>query len=222
MEPVFYYDFQSPYAYLSAHRVDEAMPGVVRWQPIAFGALIMDIGKVPWSWREGPARDAQMRECEGRAAALGLPLRWPRDWPKGTYSILSLRAAIVADEVGRLREFSTEAYRQGLGLGRDLTDLDVVLEAARDAGIDADVVREGVHRAEVKQRLREATECARERGVTGIPTVAVGDELYWGDDRLHEAARAATAQASSTTASPWPTPMHSVATPQPPPRRHSS
>lgn len=188
--PVFFYDFSSPYAYLSANRIEEALGVAPRWQPIMFGALIRAIGKVPWSMREGPSRDAQMRECEQRAAALGLPLRWPRGWPTETYSVIVLRAALVAEELGRLREFSLAAYRQGLGLGRDLTDLDVVLEAAEAAGVDAAAVRDGVERPEIKERLRDVTDEARELGVTGIPTVYTGEQLFWGDDRLGEAAAA--------------------------------
>lgn len=189
-EPVFFYDFSSPYSYLSAHRVDRMLPVRPRWQPILFGALIMEIGKEPWSWHEGPARDAQMRECEQRAHALGLPLRWPRDWPKGTYSMLVLRAALVADGLGCLREFSLAAFRQGLGLGRDLTELDVVLEAADEAGVDRGAIVAGVQTPAIKQRLRDVTTAARELGVTGVPTVQVGDRLFWGDDRLPDAAAA--------------------------------
>jgi 2-hydroxychromene-2-carboxylate isomerase len=188
--PVFFYDFSSPYAYMSAHRVDEVLPARPRWQPIMFGALIQSIGRVPWSMREGSSRDAQMRECEQRAAALGLPLVWPPGWPTGTYSVLVLRAALVAAELDLLREFSLAAYRHGLGLGRDLTDLDVVLEAADEAGVDAAAVRDGVGRPEIKERLRRATDEARELGVTGIPTVYAGEQLYWGDDRLANAAAA--------------------------------
>jgi 2-hydroxychromene-2-carboxylate isomerase len=188
--PVFFYDFSSPYAYLSANRVEEVLGVAPRWQPIMFGALIREIGKVPWSMREGPARDAQMRECEQRAAALGLPLTWPRGWPTETYSVVVLRAALVAEELGRLREFSLAAYRQGLGLGRDLTDLDVVLDAAEEAGVDPALVRDGVERPEIKEGLRRVTDEARELGVTGIPTIYTGDQLYWGDDRLADAAAA--------------------------------
>jgi 2-hydroxychromene-2-carboxylate isomerase len=188
--PVFFYDFSSPYAYMSANRVEEVLPVAPRWQPIMFGALIQSIGKVPWSMREGAARDAQMRECEQRAAALGLPLRWPDGWPTETYSVIVLRAALVAEELGALREFSLAAYRQGLGMGRDLRDADVVLEAAEEAGLDAAAVREGVERPEIKQRLREVTEQAQALGVTGIPTVYTGEQLYWGDDRLADAAEA--------------------------------
>jgi 2-hydroxychromene-2-carboxylate isomerase len=130
-----------------------------------------------------------MRECEERAAALGLPLRWPRDWPLGTYSLLAPRAALVAEEFGRLREFSLAAYRQGLGLGRDLTDLEVVLEAAEEAGVDRDTLAERVQSREIKDLLREVTEEAVAIGVKGLPTIRVGDELFWGDDRLERAAK---------------------------------
>lgn len=192
-EPVFFYDFSSPYSYLAASRVDDVLPARVRWQPILFGALITAIGKEPWSWHKGPARDAQMRECEQRAAALGLPLQWPRDWPLGTYSILVVRAALVADELGRLREFSLAAFRNGLGLGRDLTELDVVLETADEASVDRGAVSDGVADPRIKQRLREATDAAVALGVTGVPTVSVGGELFWGDDRLEQAAAAIAA-----------------------------
>jgi 2-hydroxychromene-2-carboxylate isomerase len=192
-EPVFFYDFSSPYSYLSANRVDDVLPAPVRWQPILFGALLAAVGKEPWSWHKGPARDAQMRECEQRAAALGLPLQWPHDWPLGTYSILVLRAALVAEELGRLREFSLAAFRLGLGLGRDLTELDVVLEAADEAGVERDAIADGVTEPRIKQRLREATDAAVALGVTGVPTIGVGGELFWGDDRLEQAAAAIAA-----------------------------
>lgn len=189
-QPVFYFDVSSPYAYLAAHRVDDVLPLTPRWQPIVFGALLLEIGKVPWSWREGPERDATLRDCERRAAETGLPLRWPPGFPRQTYSVLPLRAALVAEEHGRLREFALAAFHQGLGLGRDLRDLDVVLEAASAAGVDHGAIREGVERPELKARLRDATAAAIARGVTGVPTVAVGDELFWGDDRLEAAASA--------------------------------
>jgi 2-hydroxychromene-2-carboxylate isomerase len=191
--PAFYYDFSSPYAYLAAHRVDDLLPVRPAWEPIAFGALIRQIGKVPWSLQPGPERERRLRDCERRAAALGLPLRWPDGWPDRNYSILVLRAALIAAEHDRVREFSRAAFRRGLGEGGDLRDLDAVLACARDAGVDPEVVAAGVERPEIKARLRAATDAALARGVTGVPTVAVGDELFWGDDRLEDAAAALSA-----------------------------
>jgi 2-hydroxychromene-2-carboxylate isomerase len=189
-QPVFFYDFSSPYAYLAAHRVDGLLAVPPRWQPIAYGLLIREIDKVPWSMSAGAEREEQMRECERRAAALALPLRWPRGWPVETYSLAALRAALVAEEAGRLREYSLAAYRQSFGLARDLSDIEVVLDAAREADVDRTAVREGLERADIKERLRRATEDALRRGVTGIPTVAVDGTLYWGEDRLVDAAAA--------------------------------
>jgi 2-hydroxychromene-2-carboxylate isomerase len=195
-EPVFFYDFSSPYAYFAAHRIDEALPVLPRWQPILFGSLIRKIGKVPWSMHPGADRDAQMRQCEEQATELGLPLRWPSGWPTQTYSVIVLHAALVAAELGLLREFSLAAYRHGLGLGRDLTDIDVVLEAADEAGADRAAVREGIGRADIEARLRGVTDDARQLGVTGIPTICVDGTLYWGNDRLTAAAAALTGPAS--------------------------
>ena len=188
--PTFYYDFSSPYSYFSAHRVDVLMPTAVRWQPILFGALIIDIGKEPWSWEDTPARAKRMDECAQRAQVLGLPLKWPEGWPRQTYSVLVLRAALVAEGLGHLREFSLAAFRYGLGEGQDLSDPTVVGAIATDVGLDANAVLAATQEPEIKLRLRDATNSARELGVTGVPTVAAAGELFWGDDRLAEAAAA--------------------------------
>ena len=132
-----------------------------------------------------------MRAAGGRARPSAELARWlagPQLLDPGP-----ARAALLAAEQDRLREFSLAAFRRGLGEGGDLRDLAAVVACASDAGIDADAVARGVERPEVKQRLREATDSAIARGVTGVPTVAVGDELFWGDDRLEDAATALAA-----------------------------
>lgn len=188
-QATFYYDFSSPYSYFTAHRITAGFPVAVRWQPILFGALIDAIGKRPWSLRD--ERDAGMRECEQRAAALGLPLVWPQDWPLGTYSVAIVRAALAADEQGLIREFSLAAFRQGLGLGRDLRDLEVVVEAAREAGVDVRALVATAERDETKLLVRTVTDAAVADGVTGIPTIDVAGQRFWGDDRFDHAVAAA-------------------------------
>lgn len=190
-DATFYYDFSSPYSYFTAHRIAAGFPVVVRWQPILFGGLIGAIGKTPWSVQEG--REAGMRECEQRAAALGLPLVWPQDWPLGTYSVAIVRAALAADEQGLIREFSLAAFRHGLGLGRDLRDLEVVVEAAREAGVDVGALVAAAESDETKLRLRAVTDAAVADGITGIPTIDVAGQRFWGDDRFDDAVEAASA-----------------------------
>lgn len=188
-EATFYYDFSSPYAYFTAHRIARGFPVAVRWQPILFGGLIGTIGKRPWSM--GDEREAGMRECERRAVALGLPLVWPEDWPMGTYSVAIVRAALAAGEQGLVREFSLAAFRQGLGLGRDLRDLDVVVAAATEAGADVDALVAAAERRETKQQVRTVTDAAVADGITGIPTIDVAGQRFWGDDRFDDAVAAA-------------------------------
>ena len=187
--PTFYYDFNSPYAYLAAQRVDDVLPAAPEWRPISFAFLLRAIGRVPWSL--GPEREPGMRECEERARAAGLPpICWPEGWPADNYSLLVLRAALVAEEQGRLREFSHAAFAKNFVEAGDLREMEPVLEAGEEAGVDAGAIRAGVARPGIKERLREATDAALAAGVTGIPTVSVDGELFWGDDRLEDAAAA--------------------------------
>jgi 2-hydroxychromene-2-carboxylate isomerase len=187
--PVFYFDYSSPYAYLAAMRIGDVLPGAT-WRPIAFGALIRQIGKVPWSLR--PGREAGMREAEDRAAERGLPpLRWPDGWPDSSYSLLPLRGAVIAEAHGRLEPFSVEVFRVMYVEGRTLTAPEPVLEAAAAAGLNPDAVAVRLENPDIKARLRSYTDEAIARGVTGIPTVAVRGALFWGDDLLETAARAA-------------------------------
>lgn len=187
--PVFYYDFSSPYSYLGAWRVDEVLPIRPEWRPIAFGVIVRRISKRPWSFNED--RNADFDELARRAAERGLPeVRYPNGWPVETYSLTPLRAAVVASEEGqdRLRAVTRELYRTAFVDGRHLADVEAVLDAAERAGMDRGRVGEAIKSTEVKERLRTQTDGALERGVTGVPTVAIGERLFWGDDRLEEAA----------------------------------
>jgi 2-hydroxychromene-2-carboxylate isomerase len=192
---VFLYDFNSPYAYLAATRVDRVLPRPVRWEPIAFAFILRAHDRRPWSFDDEPRR-AVVAECERRARAYGLPqLRWPPGWPVESYGLASLRAALVASDHGLLREFSMAAFGrnfvEGLGLARD----EDVLAVASSVGLDRAQVAEAMGSPAIKQRLTAATEAAIAGGVVGVPTVVVGGEPFWGDDRLADAAARAAAAA---------------------------
>ena len=73
----------------------------------------------------------------------------------------------------------------------DIADLEVLIECAREAGLDVDAMREAIRTPELKEQLRATTERAFEDGVRGVPTVRVGERVFFGDDRLEQAAAAA-------------------------------
>jgi 2-hydroxychromene-2-carboxylate isomerase len=185
--PVFYYDLGSPYAYLAAERVHEVLPVHPVWQPILLGGIWQHTGGRSWATTE--KRDEGMAEVEERAARYGLqPLRWPEGWPNNT--LKAMRAATFAHQAGRAVAFSLAAFRQAFAGGKDLSDVDNVLIAAAACELHPNAVLKGIETASVKERLRAATQEAIDRGVTGVPTIAVGNQLFWGDDRLEEAAAA--------------------------------
>jgi 2-hydroxychromene-2-carboxylate isomerase len=187
--PVFYYDTNSPYAYLAAARIDEVLPDA-EWHPIALGIVLRELGRVPWSL--GPERAEGMVEIERRAVECGLPpVRWAEGWPVDTYSLAPLRALEFADEQGAQRELARALYRRMFEHGASLAEVDNVLRAAGEAGLDPQEVRTALGDDRIKERLREHTDAALALGVIGVPTVVVNGAVFWGDDRLEDAAAAA-------------------------------
>jgi len=186
-QPIFYYDLGSPYAYLAAERMQRVLPVVPVWQPILLGGIWKETGGRSWATTD--RREAGMREIEERAERYGLlPLKWPAGWPNNT--LQAMRAAVFAQQGGRAVAFSLAAFRQAFAGGKDLSDVDNVLIAAAACELHPRAVMKGIELQSTKDRLREATADACARGVRGVPTVAVGDQLFYGDDRLEEAAAA--------------------------------
>jgi 2-hydroxychromene-2-carboxylate isomerase len=164
--PLFFYDLGSPYAWLTAERIFDAV-----WIPVLLGGIFKATGR--GSWAETDKRANGIAEVERRARERGLPsLRWPDPWPNN--GLHAMRVAAAADS----REFALAAFRLHFTEGRPLSDPENVAAAAERVGIEP---------VEDKQKLRANTDRALELGVFGVPTVVVDGEPFWGDDRLDEA-----------------------------------
>ncbi len=192
---VFYYDLGSPYAYLSAERISglftEAGIEQPEWQPILLGGLFARFER--GSWAQTEARAEGIAEIERRAAEYGLPkMVWPDPWPGEM--LLAMRVATFAKQTGRAVSFSLAAFRQQFAAVKDLTDPDNVMIAAAACELHPRALESAVKTSIVKDALREATDAAGDAGVFGVPAVRVGDEVFWGDDRLEEAVEAAASQ----------------------------
>ena len=187
---VFYFDLGSPYSWLAAERVNSVLPQPPLWQPVLLGGLFKLLGRL--SWAEGDGRAAGMREVERRARERGLPApRWPDPWPGNT--LLAMRVATFAAQTGRAEAFALAAFRQAFVGGRDLGIADNVLIAAAACELHPRAVMSAAASRAVKDALRAETEEAAGIGVVGVPTIVVGGEPFWGDDRLEDAAAAAKA-----------------------------
>jgi len=185
----FYFDLGSPYAYLAAERLAEVLPAPVAWQPVSLGGLFKANGRSSWGLDDLAGRQEGMMEVQRRAHAYGLPpVRWPDSWPSNY--LFAMRAATVAFQQGRGRELTVRSFRHAFQQGHDLGVPERVLDVVAEVGLDPQEVEEATQDPDVKQALRAATDAAHELGVFGVPTIAVGDELFWGEDRLQDAAAA--------------------------------
>jgi 2-hydroxychromene-2-carboxylate isomerase len=189
----FYFDLGSPYAYLTAERISglftDAELEQPEWQPILLGGLFQHFGRD--SWANGEGREEGIAEVERRAADYGLArIAWPEPWPGNM--LFAMRVATFAKQTGRCVSFALAAFRQAFAAGHDLSEHDNVLIAAAACELHPNAVVKAAGTESVKGALREATDRAAELGVIGVPSLVVGSEVFWGDDRVEEAVEAAS------------------------------
>jgi len=185
MAATVFFDLGSPYSYLTVERAAGILGAEPELAPVLAGAIFAARGR--GSWFSTAERDANVAEIERRARACGLPdLAWPPEEPPHTLD--AMRAAVWAGRQGRLREFARAAFRAAFAEGRDLRDRDALRAAAEAAGLPAGDLDAALADPAVKAELRERTDAAWALGVRGVPTIAVDGELFFGDDRLEQAA----------------------------------
>lgn len=189
----FWFDFASTYSYLSAMRIAplaEAAGVPVYWRPFLLGPIFAAQGWNTSPFSVYPNKGRNMwRDMERRAAKYGLSFQRPdpddpRAFPQ--HSVLAARMALIAEDEGRSPDFCRSVFRAEFEEGSDISDPETLTAIAAALGLPGDTAARAVA-PENKQRLRERTENAVALGFYGAPTFLVGEELFWGDDRLEDA-----------------------------------
>ena len=176
----FYLDFISPYAYLAFEALPQALMGhsySVTYKSVLFAALLKHHGQL------GPAeipakRDWTYRQVQWLAQSHGIALQLPATHPFNPLALL--RLAVACEAQGLPNRYVCETvFRHVWRGGADATDVArlqaLTLQLAPQRAVDCD---------EVKAQLKSHTDEAIERGVFGVPTLAVDDKLFWGFDAL--------------------------------------
>ncbi|MDE2578481.1 MAG: 2-hydroxychromene-2-carboxylate isomerase [Hyphomicrobiales bacterium] len=180
----FFFDFGSPASYLAATQMDAiaARTGAtIVWRPFLLGAVFKATGN--HSPAVVPAKSVWMnRDLERFAARYGAPFRFNPHFPINTLTLM--RAAAAMDLQGALRPFADAVYRAMWVDGVNLNDPTAAAGALQAAGFDPAAVLSAAESQQAKDRLRETTEEAVRRGAFGAPSIFVGQELYFGQDRL--------------------------------------
>ena len=181
-QATFYFDLGSPFAYLTAERISEVLPkpavrhGVARAPCQAAGRSSSAMAS-PRAVRRGWSRWSAARACTDSRQCAGRS--WPTDY---LYAMASTYA------FHRVEEFTMQAFRHAFNTATILPSTSTSYRPPRTLGWTAHAVNEAVSDPEVELALRTATDAAHTLGVFGVPTIAVADELFWGDDRLEDAA----------------------------------
>ena len=184
----FWFTMGSTYSYLSAMRLPqvERSTGVTfRWRPFHLLLILQEMKHIPFA--DKPAKMQYMwRDVERRASLYGLPVKLPAPYP-AKQSIMANLVAIVGMREGWGADFVRAAYRRWFQAGEETGSEPNQSSSLRDIGQDPARVLALANATEANQRLLAETEAAKQMGIFGSPTFAVGHELFWGDDRLEDA-----------------------------------
>lgn len=185
----FYFDFSSPYSYLSMARAEQLLAGLpieLRFKPIVLGAIFQRLG-----WESSPFL-AQPRKLEymwmdvaRQAERYGIEFHQPGHFPVN--SVLAARVATFASEQPWLQQFCKAAFEAYMINGEDIGQPDIVARILNRLELDSKAILALAAGADNKARLRQVTEQADQLGLFGAPTFVVDGQLFWGDDRFETA-----------------------------------
>ncbi|HEX2593968.1 MAG TPA: 2-hydroxychromene-2-carboxylate isomerase [Rhizomicrobium sp.] len=186
----FWYEFASTYSYPAAMRVERlaTAAGVkVRWRPFLLAPIFGAQG-----WTDSPfniyaAKGKNMwRDMERICDAEGIPLTLPPvRFPQN--GLKAARIAVAGEQDGWTPQFTRAVYTANFGLQKDITDDAVLAEILGAIGVNVEDALARANSAENKSLLKAQTDEAIARGIYGAPSFTIGEELFWGNDRLDQA-----------------------------------
>jgi len=184
----FYYDFNSPYGYIGAHRITalaQKHGRTVAWHPTLLGAIfkVTGAGPLPNVPLKG---DYSLRDFARSAKFHGLEYQLPAEHPFSP--VAASRAVIWArgDGAEAAEKMTLALYDAVWAQGRSIAGAAATAVIAGEAGFDAEAVTAGMNDPAVKQTLLDEVDDAIKKGVFGSPFVLVDGEPFWGADRFDQ------------------------------------
>lgn len=187
----FYFDFSSSYSYLALPQLEQIASeqgAEINWIPVALGAIFKADQHAP------PAADSNKgkytwHDVVRTAELSGQPYHWPQPFPFNSMTAARIYWYLAETEPARAVDWAKAVFHASFGEGRDCSNPEELVAVAEALGLDGQKLIAATADDEVKAKLREVTGEAMERGVFGAPTFFVGDEMFWGGDRLQQLAR---------------------------------
>ncbi len=185
----FWYEFASSYSYLSVMRIEGLATdaGVdVQWRPFLLGPVFLAMGWNDSPFNIYPPKGRYMwRDLARLADKYDLPFRLPTRFPRS--GVLAARVALLGVGAGWVAPFSRQVMLANFAEDREIGEAEVIGGILSDLGLPARELLAAAVADDNKLALRRQTERAAELGLFGAPSFRIGDELFWGNDRLEDA-----------------------------------
>lgn len=184
-----WYELASTYSYLTVARIGDVAKAAgveVAWRPFLLGPVFKRQGWSDSPFNLYPAKGRYMwRDMERLCQGYGLPFLRPSAFPRN--ALLAARIATVAEPEGWCADWSRAVYHAEFAEDLDIGTSAVLAGILERLGRAPEAVLAAAEAPATKERLRARTDEALELGIFGAPTLRVGEELFWGNDRLGDA-----------------------------------
>ena len=185
----FWFEYGSTYTYLTVMRIDRlaADSGVeVQWKPFLLMPIVIGMGMEEGPFLPYPVKLRYMwRDVERRARSRGLPYRKPSVYPPNT--LLAARIGLLAEREGWCADFTRNVFHRHSVEDKTIGSEENLNWSLGALGKEPEEILAQAQTDDDKAALRQQTENANNLGIFGSPSFVVGDELFWGDDRLEDA-----------------------------------
>lgn len=182
----FLFDFSSPYGYVAAHRIEvigEKHDREVIWKPFLLGAMFQVNGNRPLK-DQALKWEYSSLDLERSARFYGIAWQLPDPFPIPTHAAGRAFYWINDQDPVLAKKFALCAYQEYFAKGVDIRPKDAIASVAAKLGLDGDACLAAIDDETYKQKLKDVTAEAIERNVCGSPFIFIGDEPFWGNDRL--------------------------------------
>lgn len=173
-----FFNFRSPYCYIASKTLfaifDNYHTNLV-WKPLG-----------SWTGRSSPDRakvkvPLTRQDVKRITGKMGIPMNPP---PITTEPTKAGAGSILAQQRGVLREYIVEMMRKEWAEGQDIGDPEIILEVGQAVGLDPKELVVAIESSDNLKQMENNWQEAQQLGVIGVPTFVIGEEIFWGSDRI--------------------------------------
>ena len=180
----FYFDFTSPFSYLAHTQLPDIATKYGReiaYHVVDLAAIKLGGGNTGPTTREMPLKYRYSGADQRRwATRYGVTIKRPSGYGPNHLN----KGAYFAQDQGVIGDYVAKAWGRLWGAGGDITDPALIRGVTDELGWDWEEFLTAAQSPETEARYRASTQAAHDRGVFGVPTMIIGNEMWWGNDRL--------------------------------------